>query len=190
MRQGSGIRLLTVQFDQIKEKGLVLEGEIGSDRFPQLDQLVEMGELLFPEPLSYRLNVSRIADMAEVDGSIEGEVELSCGRCLEKYRMPFSSRFSLAFTRQLPEMSDEDGEEVELSADELGLILFDGDEFSLIDPVQEQVLMSLPIQPLCRQQCKGLCVHCGANLNDGDCGCKEPEFDTRFAALKNFKVNK
>ncbi len=180
--------MLTVQFDQIKSKGLLLEGTIPPDRFPQLQELGEKGELLFPEPLSYRLDVSRIADIAEIDGRIEGVVELACGRCLEPYRMPFSSRFALAFTRQLPVFSEEDGVEVELSADELGLILFAGDEFSLVEPLQEQVLMALPIQPLCRKSCKGLCGHCGANLNDADCCCEEPVFDTRFAALKGFKA--
>ncbi|NIP25414.1 MAG: DUF177 domain-containing protein, partial [Phycisphaerae bacterium] len=93
-------------------------------------------------------------------------------------------------TRQLPELSDDEDEGVELTADELGLTLVEEDTISLLEPIREQILMAIPIQPLCDESCKGLCVHCGENLNATDCGCEEPQFDTRFASLKNFKVKK
>ncbi len=96
----------------------------------------------------------------------------------------------MAFTRQIPEVASDEDEEVELTADEMGLTLVEDETISLLEPLQEQVLMALPIQPLCRNDCKGLCAHCGNNMNLGDCGCEEPLFDSRFASLKNFKVKK
>jgi uncharacterized protein len=50
--------------------------------------------------------------------------------------------------------------------------------------------MGLPLQPLCRRECKGLCPQCGANLNEGECGCGSPDFSIKFATLKGFKVDK
>lgn len=180
--------MLNIQIDDIKEKGLLLEGEVSSDDLPQLRQLVDSGSARFPEPIRYRLNVDRLAEMVEVEGLVETSIELPCSRCLEPYRLPFSAEFELAYARDLPEVTDEEGEEMELSADELGLILLEGDEIALAGPIEEHVLMALPIQPLCDEECRGLCAHCGANLNENPCQCEEPKFDTRFSALKNFKV--
>lgn len=182
--------MLIIQLDEIKDSGLSLEGTLTLDELPQLKKLGDDGSTRFTEPVRYQLKISRIVDMVEVRGEVESVVELSCGRCLEPYTKPFSTRFSIAFTRQLPECVDEDGEEIELSADELGLTLVEGDELSLSEPLQEQVLMALPIKPLCKEGCKGICAHCGASLNSEKCSCEEPAFDTRFASLKDFKVKK
>ncbi len=181
--------MLTVQFDEIKDSGLTLDGVVQPDGFSQFKEMTESGVSRIAEPVNYKLNLFRLADMVEVDGSVEGAIELSCSRCLEFYQMPFSSRFSMAFTRQLPELTGDD-DEIELTADEMGLTLVENDSIELLEPLQEQVFMALPIQPLCNKDCKGLCAHCGANLNKTDCGCEEPLFDARFASLKNFKVNK
>jgi len=182
--------LLIVQIDEIKDSGLHLEGDIQPADLPALGELGSNGLAQFPDPVHYRIDISRIADIIEVDGRLESTMALSCGRCLEHYSTPFTARFSLAFTRQLPDCVDEAGDEVELSADELGLTLLDADEIDLIEPLQEQVMMALPIQPLCSESCRGLCNQCGANLNIEKCDCVEPVFDTRFTALKDFKVKK
>lgn len=182
--------MLTIQIEEIPENGLQREDEVSPDLFPQLTDMVAAGDARFPEPVQYRINVSHIAGLIEVSGDISTVVELACGRCLERYSMPFSSKFSLAYAEQLPECADEDGEEVELSADEMGLSLIEGEEISLVEPLQEQLLMALPIQPLCSDSCQGLCPQCGCNLNETTCSCQEEAFDTRFASLKDFKVNK
>jgi uncharacterized protein len=182
--------VLIIQLDEIKETGLFLEGNLNPEELPQLRELADDGFSRFVEPVQYRVNISRIVDMVEVRGEVESVVDLSCGRCLERYTLPFATSFSIAFARQLPACVDDDGEEIELSAEELGLTLLEGDELSLSEPLQEQVLMALPIKPLCRQDCKGICAHCGASLNSEKCSCEEPAFDTRFASLKNFKVQK
>jgi len=180
--------VLIIQLDEINDTGLLLEGSLLPEELPQLKELGDDGFSRFTGPVQYRLNINRIVDMVEVRGEVESVVELSCGRCLERYTMPFATNFSIAFAQQLPDCVDDDGEEIELSAEELGLTLLEGDELSLSDPLQEQVLMALPIKPLCQKDCKGICAHCGASLNTEACSCQEPAFDTRFASLKNFKV--
>ena len=184
--------MLNIQIDEIKENGLLLEGEVSPDAFPLLVEITDEGTASFPQAVHYRFNVSRLVDMIEVSGFIDAVVELSCGRCLDSYQMPFSSNFFLAYTQQLPVCTDDEDEdeETELSAEEMGLTLLEGDEISLAEPLQEQLLMALPIQPLCQNDCNGLCPVCGCNLNKINCGCEEPSFDTRFASLKEFKVKK
>ena len=182
--------MLSIQLDNIKEKGLLLEGEVNPDDFPLLGELATEGVARFVEQIHYRLRVDRLAGMVEVDGAIEAVSELSCSRCLAAYRLPVTAAFSLAYTEQLPEYVIDEEEGTELSAEEMGLILLEGEEISLLEPLQEQLLLALPIQPLCQDSCKGLCLLCGGDLNVADCGCVEPVFDDRFASLKNFKVNK
>lgn len=182
--------MLTVQIDEIRDAGLHLEGHLVPADLPALKELCEADLAQFPDPVHYRIDISRIADIIEVDGNLDSTLALSCGRCLEPYKTSFSARFSLAFTHQLPDVVDDDGEDVELSAEELGLILIETDTIDLTEPLQEQVMMALPIQPLCSESCRGLCPQCGINLNSEKCGCSAPVFDTRFAALKDFKVKK
>ena len=85
------------------------------------------------------------------------------------------------------EKGDEDG--VELSPDELGLSIYDGVVIELRETLHEQVMLALPAHPLCCPECKGLCPHCGADLNVTPCDCKTESFNSKFAALKNFKAD-
>lgn len=128
--------------------------------------------------------------MVEVEGTAETEVKLVCSRCLTEFAQPVTTRFALTFTEELPQFEGEDEEEVELSAEDMGLSLFDGEEIDLRDAIAEQVIMSLPLRPLCSEGCKGLCQFCGADLNEGDCGCQPSPFNAKFDALKAFKVGK
>jgi uncharacterized protein len=81
-------------------------------------------------------------------------------------------------------------EEVELRVEDIGLIYFRGEEINLRDGIQEQVVMAFPLRFLCTEACKGLCTQCGADLNQGDCGCKVEPTTNKFAALKDLKLNK
>jgi len=182
---------LIIRIDDISDEGLTLDFEEKPETFPTLVEMTRAGECQFPAPLKTHLRAIRVRDIIEVEGNVETLVRLSCSRCLKEFEMPLATRFALAYTRQLPEVTDEFGEEeVELSAQETELIIFHGDEIDLRDAIQEEVVLALPLRPLCKEACKGLCPQCGADLNKGDCGCKPAAFNSRFAALKNFKVEK
>lgn len=182
---------MIIRIDDIYDEGLTLDFEEKPETFPTLTEITRAGECQFIAPLKIHLRAIRVQEIVEVEGKIETVVRLSCSRCLKEFEMPLVTPFAVAYTRQLPEVIDEFGEEeIELSAEESGLILFHGDEIDLRDGIQEEVVMALPLRPLCREDCKGLCPQCGADLNEGDCGCKRAAFNTRFAALKDFKVKK
>lgn len=177
--------------DDIKDQGLVLETTESFERFPVLADLHDQGEARFVRPLQIRVTARRLDEMVVVEGSVTTRVRFSCCRCLKDFEQPVDIAFSVTYTRQLPSVEwGEEEDEVELQADELGMVAFEGDEIDLTEGVQEQVVMALPIKPLCDGGCRGLCAQCGADLNEGDCGCRTQEFNGKFAALKDFKVKK
>ncbi len=78
-------------------------------------------------------------------------------------------------------------ENVELQKDDLIRSVYEGDAVDLDELVREQILLALPTRTLCREECKGLCPECGANLNAGECDCAQKEIDPRWAALADLK---
>lgn len=182
---------MLIRIDQIKDAGLELTFTEAAATFPVLAAMEDAGECSFQGPVSVRIRALRAHEMVEVEGNLDTVVKLACDRCLQAFSEPISVSFELTYTQEMPTVEDETGEEgVELSADDLGLILFSGDEFDLREQVQEQLIMALPVQALCRPDCRGLCPHCGVDLNSSSCNCAVPEFNNRFGALKNFKVEK
>lgn len=182
---------LRIRIDDIKEEPLVLESEEATESFSALAEAAAEEGLTFVAPLQTRLRVVRVGEMVEVEGTVESRVRLSCSRCLAEFDEPLVGRFALTYTRQMPEVTDEaGGEEVELTAEEMGLTLFHGEEIDLGEAIAEQVIMALPMRPLCREECRGLCPQCGANLNEADCGCERPVINVKFAALKDLKLEK
>jgi len=180
-----------LRIEQIKENGLTLEFEENPDAFPVLSEMTNQGECDFFAPIKMALRAIRIDDMIDVKGHIETLVRLACGRCLKEYETPLKSRFGLTYVHRIPGIQeDEVPDEVEINAAEMGLVYFEGEDINLQDGIQEQVIMALPVKTLCRENCKGLCAGCGHDLNEGDCGCNHQPPDSRFAALKNLKLDK
>lgn len=182
---------MIIELDDIKEQGLSLELIEAYDRFPALNELHADGEAIFIQPLDIKLMARKFEGMVIVEGSVTTAVRLQCCRCLQEFEQSLDASFSVTYARQLPDMEDggDDGE-VELQAEDLGMLAFEGDEIDLTETVQEQVVMAMPFKPLCREDCHGLCSQCGADLNAGDCGCRDQVMGGKFAALKDFKVKK
>lgn len=182
--------MLTVDIEDIGEEGLQLDGEADADVLALLSEYLDDDRVRLAGPVYYRFRVFPAHDLIEVDGGVETEITLTCGRCLVDYTAPLRETFSLTYAKELPRVEvEDDQDEIELSAEEMGIVLIEGESIDLTEPLLENVLVALPLQPLCRQDCKGLCPHCGADLNSKTCNCEAPQFDTRFSALKNFKVD-
>ena len=103
-------------------------------------------------------------------GDIETGATLRCSRCLETYDLPLSLHFDLLYTTD-PETVD--GDDGRIDDESASLALYDGSRIDLTALLREQVYLGLPLKPLCRPDCRGLCPRCGANLNAGACGCPE-----------------
>lgn len=120
----------------------------------------------------------------KIEGEIAVVVEIECTRCLQtveqKLQIPFKSGFVAAehYTA---------AKDAELQEDDLDVTVFEGDRIDLNELVREQILLALPEQVFCQENCQGLCEKCGANKNLIDCKCIEKEIDPRWSALEKFK---
>ncbi|HEX8146034.1 MAG TPA: DUF177 domain-containing protein [Pyrinomonadaceae bacterium] len=130
-------------------------------------------------------NASRKGEQVRLRGTIKTEVELLCDRCAAPRRAPLEVEFDTSFIPQ--EVEAVKAENVELQAEDLILSAYEGDAVDLDELVREQILLALPSRHLCREDCKGLCQTCGANLNDEQCSCEQGEVDPRWAALADLK---
>ena len=122
-------------------------------------------------PVAGDLVLESVAEGVYVRGKISGRAEFNCARCLKAFEGAF-----------------------EVDADGLFADRPDDDDYPLEEPgeldpeqmVRDVVLLAIPFSPLCQPECKGLCPHCGADRNLGECACPERTADPRWAALEDF----
>lgn len=111
---------------------------------------------------------------------------LACDRCLAPIEEPVAAELDLMIETTPPPRHQAE-EEVELGEDDLGVLHVEGDVLDTKPLIAEQVQLNIPMKPLCRPDCQGLCPRCGADLNQSPCGCEEPQGDPRWAALSALK---
>jgi uncharacterized metal-binding protein YceD (DUF177 family) len=126
----------------------------------------------------------RQAQQAHIGGKINAPVLFNCTRCLEPIRKELELEFDSVFVEPGNELT---ATEVEVSNESLDESVIDAGEIKVSDVVREQILLAVPEQILCKEDCKGLCAKCGSNLNLIDCNCADDDIDPRWAALKNLK---
>jgi uncharacterized protein len=190
LRPRQKMKNLILHVEQLKEKAFTHEFEEDPQAFPIIAEMVKNRECEFLKPLTIRLKAFRVRELFEVQGTFRTRVRLPCSRCLKDFNSPLTSDFELTYTKEVPGLMDVfEEDEIELKAEEIGMFYFKGEEIHLQQGIQEQVVMAFPLQPLCNDNCRGLCPQCGADLNQGNCGCKrEPRLRT-FDVLKNLKLD-
>ena len=117
-------------------------------------------------------------------GKLETSLDVACARCLEPVVLPVERSFDLLYR---PLGTDAGHEELSVTDAEAEIGYYQGDGLLLEDTLREQVLLSVPLKTVCREDCKGLCPHCGKNLNEGACSCADDVEDPRWAALKDIR---
>ena len=128
------------------------------------------GERPFAHPVRITGAVRNMADALLLEGSAETTLELVCDRCLK----PFRQEMHLPVSTLLAEtLEDEENDEI---------VLLDNGEVDLDEVFTTAAVLAMDVKHVCSEDCKGLCPTCGADLNQGPCGCR-PEPDPRFAAL-------
>jgi uncharacterized protein len=127
--------------------------------------------------------VSEMLGEIRISGHLQVEMEADCDRCLEPAGYPVESDFELVY-RPIEEGL---GEEHPVDPDEAEMGFYEGNGVELSDTLREYVLLALPMQRLCQENCKGICPVCGQNRNQQACGCPVERGDDRWAALKELK---
>lgn len=135
-------------------------------------------------PVAVAGDIEKHIGAVKVKGTINGAAEIDCTRCLQAVQQPLSIDFDVEYLTEGVLGSDGEHEinEADLETDEL-----QGNALDLTQLAREQVLLNIPEQFFCREDCKGLCEKCGENLNLVDCNCGQDEIDPRWAALKDLK---
>lgn len=115
------------------------------------------------------------------DGTVTAPVELLCDRCLE----PFTTMLTFPLREQFyPTVDVTSGLSLPPAENELVFPIDQNHELDLRESLRQNLLLALPMRALCREDCAGLCPHCGHNLNEGPCACPPDAPDARFAALR------
>lgn len=118
-----------------------------------------------------------------VKGNLTGSVRSQCGRCLGNFKMPVDAGMDIMF---LPRSERADDETELVDVDE-SFSYYDGDSIDLLKEIKDLIIVSLPIKPICREDCKGLCPQCGADLNEGPCRCGGKSGPSPFDELKELR---
>ena len=167
----------------------IKEMEIRRIRF---DETFEPGEIDFSETGLRQATAIRAEGSAKllensggeirIQGKFFGTMETDCDRCLAPVTLPLERKFDLFYR---PPLSAGDVDEVKIDEGEAEIGFYEGLGLELADVIKEQVLLAVPMQRFCREDCRGICPVCGANRNEVVCECHEQRVDDRWKALKN-----
>ncbi len=122
-----------------------------------------------------------------VRGHMKVGMEADCDRCLEPVKYPLDCDFDLFYRPEPETKGHRSGEEVAIDEGESQIAFYEGAGLELNDILREHILLSLPMQYVCSETCKGICPVCGQNRNQASCGCSQRPVDDRWSALKNLK---
>jgi uncharacterized protein len=151
------------------------------DRTFEPGEVAQAGDsyaIVAPVELEFDLHKDKAA--FRLEGRTRTVLELECSRCLEPFRMPVDAPFDL---RYLPADAMSADAETVVGEEDLETSFYRDDCLDLNELLREQFHLALPMKPLCDAGCRGLCSHCGANLNQAPCGCAATWTDPRLDAL-------
>ncbi len=166
-----------IEFDLQFEPGAIDYGEEAEQKGP----LATEGQA---EVLHEHRGPKEIVADIRLRGHWEGNFEVPCARCVEPVAMPLKADFDLIFR---PIGADAGAPERSISAVDTEIGYYQKDSLLLEDVLREQVLLSLPVRTLCKEDCKGLCPRCGSNRNNQACSCEEGQTDPRWEALGDLR---
>jgi uncharacterized protein len=135
--------------------------------------------------VSLVFDIAKDRDRYRLVGRVEATLDLTCSRCLERYPVPVASDFDL---RYLPQSANVGEGELEVAEEDLSTAFYEHDVIDLGQLVREQFYLALPMKPLCRPDCLGLCPVCGANRNLEPCGCASGWVDPRWSELARLRT--
>lgn len=166
---------MTIKINEIPPEGLTLTFNLKLDLFDGGSAPTECTAVINIKPLG--------GEALHITGSVSAKPTLECSRCLKAFIYPVDADVNIDL---VPTKVLGMGTEHELGQAELDTEFYQGDELNPLDIVKEQILIAIPMVPLHRPDCKGLCPVCGKDLNAADCGCQK-DASTQFGAFSSLK---
>ena len=177
MQVGATMELLRPLLTEITADGLSLVGEVTAEELGLTED-----DAVLTGPLAVSLDLTNIEGLVAVTGVLEGTIVRQCVRCLKEYEDPLAFSVRAAFIPEPkpaprhPKRVDTrktraEVVEVDLEEEPDDQYHYQGNQLELASMLREHVILSAPMQPLCSEDCLGLCAQCGKNLNEGPCQC-------------------
>jgi uncharacterized protein len=190
---------MRVKIEEIRDEGLQVKKEMSLEL---LGAALEGSGFQATEPLAVSASLRKVSGGVLLEGRFTSRVVAECKRCLTEAKLELPVSFTLnlvpeSLARGEDVLDEEELEEKDKGQGESGGSfalndadeeVFDGKVIDLEPIVREQVLLALPMSTVCREDCNGLCMRCGQNLNEKQCGCDTKFVDPRLAVLKNIKL--
>jgi len=185
MLVGVTMELLRPLLTEITDDGLSLVGEVTAEELG-----LTADDALLPGPLAVSLDLTNIEGLVAVTGVLEGTIVRECVRCLKEYEDPLAFSVRAAFIQEPksaprhqkridPRRARAEVTEAEPEEEPDDQYHYQGNQLELAPMLREHVILSAPMQPICSDDCLGLCAQCGKNLNEGPCQCAaEPPIPT------------
>ena len=174
---------MEILLKDIPDQGL----DIAYDENPDLLGLVDR-DVGFEEKIAVRGNLSKAGDAVTLTGRLTARLVLPCSRCAKDFTFPLHLKLATQFlpakeaSLRTPDEASEDATEGDDPH------FYHGQSVVLDDFVREEVILAVPMQPLCDRDCKGLCPRCGQDLNVVACNCSKEE--AVFPMNRTVKNNK
>ncbi len=167
--------LTDIKFEDLEE-GKIIKGDISPEKINHPD-------LTFTDTLKFEVVVEVKPKKIFVKGKVEGEIKLTCDKCLEDYNFAVNDNFEYVFFLTKI-VVDKKYKEFKLTKDDLEIDFIENDTLPLRDIILGEFFLNIPIKKLCSKNCKGLCPVCGCNLNKESCSCERELKSSPFAKLK------
>lgn len=135
-------------------------------------------------PVALSVVVRRDRMQFRLVGRVKTTIDLTCSRCLEGFALAVDESFDVLY---LPHTAPGPGEERMVEDDDLSTAFYEDNVIDLGQLMQEQCYLAVPMKPLCKEDCRGLCPVCGTNLNTGSCECRPAWVDPRLAVLQQLR---
>jgi uncharacterized protein len=162
----------------------LLRDPVGSTRDYQIDDVIDITGDGKSHKIQGKCNLLHLQNSILVKCALNTEVELTCSRCLTKFRYPLKIKFVEEF---LPTVDILSGASIP-EPEEPGAFTIDEQHIlDLTEAVRQYSVMNIPIKALCKKDCAGLCPTCGKNLNEGKCNCPKDDIDPRWSKLAELK---
>lgn len=191
---GITMDLLTPKIADITREGLSIAGDVTGAELGLTE-----ADACIRGLLAVGLDLRAVDGTVCVTGVVEGTAVRQCVRCLKDFEAPIAFSVRVAYEREIKpapvEARRDDPRKrratpvVEVDVDEQDddIYHYAGDHLELAPMLREQLILSAPMHPLCMEECRGLCPHCGKDLNDGPCQCPPEPIAGPFDILRKLK---
>jgi uncharacterized protein len=191
---GMTMDLLTPKIADITDEGLSLSGDVTAEELGLTE-----ADAPLSGPLAVGLDLRAIDGTVCVTGVVEGTAIRQCVRCLKDFEEPIAFSVRVAYEREsksppsLPKREDSRKKkpapivDVEPEEHNDDIYHYVGDQMELAPMLREQLILAAPMHPLCTEDCLGLCLHCGKDLNAGPCRCAVEPTGGPFDILRKLK---